>query len=361
MSFAFTDEDRMLEDTVSGFFEEYGPQVFRKMRNSGVTFSKDHWDAVKKLGLHGLMIDSQFGGSNMSFISACVVADAIGKNLSLIPFISSAVLAPKIISMAGSKEQKANWLSAIVEGNRNFCIEVNEPLNLSGTDNNLVLSGTLKLVKDANHSTDMILLAKKDDKVYLLQIDLLDSQIQRTAVKTLDSGDYAMMACNNIEIGPENIIGHGPVNGENIEKIRGFSALIYAAELLGSARSTFDMTLEYLKERKQFERIIGSFQALQHRASLLFLDLSLAEALIIKAARLMDEESPESIRYCSLAKAKANQAASLIANEAIQMHGGVGMTDEYDLGLFVKRISVVEKLYGDYNYHADKAAQLSGY
>ena len=361
MSLAITDEDRMLEDTVSGIFKQYGPQVFRKMRDCGIIFSKDHWVAVKQLGLHGLTIGHQFGGSDTSTISACVVADMIGQNLALIPFISSAVLSPKIISMAGSEEQKANWLSAIMEGSRNFCIEIDNPLKISGTDTNMVLSGTLKLVKDANYSTDMIILAKKDDKIFLLRIDLSDSQIQRTAVKTLDSGDYAMITCDNIEIGSGNIIGHKPVNDEDLEKIRGFSTLIYAAELLGSARSAFDMTIEYLKERKQFERIIGSFQALQHRASLLFLDLSLAEALIIKAARLMDEESPESIRYCSLAKAKANQAASLIAHEAIQMHGGVGMTDEYDLGLFVKRISVVEKLYGDYNYHADKAARLSGY
>jgi len=131
--------------------------------------------------------------------------------------------------------------------------------------------------------------------------------------------------------------------------------------LLGISRAAFDMTLAYLKERKQFGKIIGSFQALQHRTSVLFIELSQAEALIIKAAKLFDSNDAESVRYASLAKAKAGQAGRLITNEAVQLHGGIGVTDEYDVGFFMKRVAVSERLYGDYNFHADKAARLAGY
>jgi acyl-CoA dehydrogenase len=365
MESGFSDEEAMLENVIGGFLSgDNGVPKFRSLLSENKTFAKDTWDSLKEMGWPGLIIDNQYDGSEMGVLASCIVADKIGRNLSLIPFISSAILSATAIQTIGTVAQKQDWLPPLSSGvdvtaialeSRNSVILVNE-------DGCLTLSGYLDYVIDGNVATHiLVLITLPKNGLALVRIQLAQDGIDRIPLRSIDGRDIARITFAGVPINAFDFVGDRAVDAKAIEAIRAYGALIYAAEQMGCAKAAFHLTLSYLKERSQFGQIIGSFQALQHRAAILYSELSLAEALIVKAADRLQTESSDAIRFCSLAKAKAGQAARLITNEAIQLHGGIGMTDEYDVGLYVKRVAVSERLFGDYNFHADKAAHLAGY
>ncbi len=365
MGFGFTEEEVMFENIASSFLSgKNGVSKFRTLRDSQKTFDEDIWNSIKDMGWPGLVIEEQYGGTEMSVISGCILAATIGQNLSLIPLVSSAILASRVISSTGTDAQKQQWLPRLSSGLdiTALAFEGGSVASLQTQGDDLVLSGQIDHVIDGMTANKIIVLTKHPDgQSALCSITLEQDGIKRTPLISVDGRDVARITITNVPVEKFNILGEASLNLDALEYTLAYGALIYAAEQIGCARAAFDLTLSYLKERQQFGKIIGSFQALQHRAALLYTELSLAEALIIKTAGLLENKAPSCIRFCSLAKAKAGQAARLITNEAIQLHGGIGVTDEYDVGLYLKRVAVSERLYGDYNFHADKAAQLAGY
>ncbi|WP_416878478.1 acyl-CoA dehydrogenase family protein [Litorimonas sp.] len=363
MSFATSEEELMLEEAAIGFLtEDYGLPAFRKLRDNQETFSAEMWQGISEMGWPGIIIEEKFGGSNMSTLAACTIVNIVGQSLSSIPFISSAVIAPKAIQETATEKQMSAWLIPLSQGDTRTAISVNtSTLTLSDASSGYSLSGTSTHLVDGNSAEYVLTTALKNGEEFLCRLSLSGDGIERTPLTSIDGRDIATVKFDKVQITTDDLVGKGPLRENQKQRLFAFGSLVYSAELVGMARAAFEMTLAYLKERKQFGQVIGSFQALQHRMSLLFIDLSQAEALVAKTANMFDESDPQFLRFASLSKAKAGKTALAIANESIQMHGGIGMTEEYDIGLYLKRVAVSEQIFGDYNYHADKAARLAGY
>ena len=166
---------------------------------------------------------------------------------------------------------------------------------------------------------------------------------------------------DNVKVSSDMLIGKEGDAYEIIESVLDISRAAISAEMLGSALQAYEITLDYLKEREQFGSKIGSFQALQHRAAIMFSELELCKSCVIESITSFDEGGNDSERLASLSKAKVGEVFHLISNESVQMHGGIGVTDEYDIGLYLKRARVAEQIFGDSNFHKNRYAELTGY
>ena len=197
-----------------------------------------------------------------------------------------------------------------------------------------------------------------------LTLFILDSnsdEINRIKLDMADSRNYANIEFNDVKCSEKNVLGAVESGGEVVERILDIGRIAMAAEMLGNAESAFETTIEYLKQRKQFGVLIGTFQALQHRAAEMFCEIELTKSAVMAAVHGADENSNELQRLSSLAKTMAGETLHLVSNEAIQMHGGIGVTDEYDLGFFIKRSRVAEQIFGSSMYHTERYANLSGF
>jgi acyl-CoA dehydrogenase len=177
----------------------------------------------------------------------------------------------------------------------------------------------------------------------------------------VDSRNSARIRFDKVEATGDDVIGEVDGGYEALEGVLAAGRAGLAAELSGSAQQAFAMTTDYLKGRKQFGKAIGSFQALQHRAAALHVEIELMKSVVLKALKDLDDNFGMASIMCSLAKAKAGEVAKLASQEAVQMHGGIGMTDEFDIGFYMKRIRVAQEMFGDFAYHADRIAQMRGY
>ena len=230
-----------------------------------------------------------------------------------------------------------------------------------------VLSGKKTFVIDGTSSDLIIVLARtsgeKGDSTGLT-VFIVDSNtdgIDRLKLEMADSRNYANIIFDNVKISTKNILGDIEAGGEAIDDILDIGRIAMSAEMLGNSEAAFDTTLDYLKQRKQFGVLIGSFQALQHRAAEMFCEIELTKSSVIAAMRAADEKSNDVQRLSSLAKTVAGETLHLVSNEAIQMHGGIGVTDEYDIGFFLKRARVAEQIFGSAKFHTERYANLSGF
>ena len=192
-------------------------------------------------------------------------------------------------------------------------------------------------------------------------MDSNQSGIEAKKLDMADSRNYANIYFNDVDVDESSILGDLETAGETVESILDIGRIAMSAEMLGNAESAFEITLDYLKQRKQFGALIGSFQALQHRAAEMFCEIELTKSSVLAAMRAADENSNELQRLSSLSKTVAGETLHLVSNEAIQMHGGIGVTDEYDIGFFLKRARVTEQIFGSAKYHTERYANLSGF
>jgi alkylation response protein AidB-like acyl-CoA dehydrogenase len=185
--------------------------------------------------------------------------------------------------------------------------------------------------------------------------------VARTALKTLDAHPAANITFNQVEVGADAVLGQVDAGYGALEAILDRARIGLAAEMLGAADAAFEMTSDYLKTRKQFGQLIGSFQSLQHRAAIMFTELELTRSCVAAALEALDRNANNVSELASLAKARAGETLHLVSSETVQMHGGIGMTDAHDSGLFMKRARVLEALYGSEAFHRDRYARLAGY
>lgn len=234
-------------------------------------------------------------------------------------------------------------------------------------DSNFILNGKKIFVIDGASADILIVLARtsgvKGDSTGL-SLFILNSDTSGIETKKLDMADsrnYANISFNEVIIDESSLLGDLETAGETVESILDIGRIAMSAEMLGNAESAFEITLDYLKQRKQFGALIGSFQALQHRAAEMFCEIELTKSSVMAAMRAADENSNELQRLSSLSKTMAGETLHLVSNEAIQMHGGIGVTDEYDIGFFLKRARVAEQIFGSAKYHTERYANLSGF
>ena len=379
MKLVLSEEEQFLKDTAKNFAAERSPiSHFRALRDNDdlILWDKEIWSEMVKLGWPGILIPEEYGGSNFGVAGIGVILQECAKTLTPSPLFATGVLGAYAISNYGNEEQKKNYLPKIVNGEITTALAVDEFSHHNPNDSvmsakkegsNYVLNGKKIFVIDGASADLFIVLSRTSGNsgdsagmtLFLINADA--SGIEKIKLDMADSRNYANIVFNNVLIDSSQILGNEETGGETIEDILDIGRIAISSEMLGNAESAFETTLDYLKQRKQFGVLIGSFQALQHRAAEMFCELELTKSSVMAALRAADENSNELQRMSSLAKTIAGETLHLVSNEAIQMHGGIGVTDEYDIGFFLKRARVAEQIFGSAKYHTERYANLSGF
>ena len=379
MKLILNEEQQFLKDTAKNFAEERTPiNHFRSLRDNkdNLLWDKNTWKEMVNLGWSGILIPAEYGGSNFGLAGISVILQECGKTLTPSPLFATGVLGAYAISQYGTEEQKKKYLPQIVNGEITTAIAIDEsshhnPLNINMPavlkDNSYILNGKKVFVVDGASADLLIVVARTSGKtgdstgLTLFLVENNQPSINVVKLDMADSRNYANITFSDITVQKENILGDVEAGGEAIENILDIGRIAISAEMLGNTEAAFESTISYLKERKQFGVLIGTFQALQHRAAEMFCGIELTKSSIMAAMQGADNNSNELQRLASLAKTMAGETLHLVSNEAIQMHGGIGVTDEYDLGFYLKRSRVVEQIFGCSKFHTERYANISGF
>jgi len=379
MKLILNEEQQFLKDTAKNFAEERTPvNHFRSLRDNkdDLLWNKDTWKEMVNLGWSGILIPEEYGGSNFGLAGISVILQECGKTLTPSPLFATGVLGAYAISQYGTEEQKKKYLPQIANGEITTAIAIDEsshhnPLNINTSavskDNSYILNGKKVFVVDGASADLLIVVARTSGKtgdstgLTLFLVENNQPNINVVKLDMADSRNYANITFSDTTIQKENILGDIEAGGEAIENILDIGRIAISAEMLGNTEAAFESTINYLKERKQFGVLIGTFQALQHRAAEMFCEIELTKSSIMAAMQGADNNSNELQRLASLAKTMAGETLHLVSNEAIQMHGGIGVTDEYDLGFYLKRSRVVEQIFGCSKFHTERYANISGF
>ena len=372
-----TDDQKMLQDTASSFLADEGSiaKQLRHWRDIGCKDGFGHglWKRFAELGLTGICIPEEHGGLGLGSVEAALVLEQIGRNLTPSPFLTTAVTAARAIEGTAHAER---WNPDILSGAAVLAIAVDEgprhaPENVAMSaerrGNGFVLNGTKQFVVHGA-SADMVLTAARtggspgdEDGVTLFAVPKQAAGLYVENVVLTDSSHAARLSFSNVELDADAVVGDVDRGWQPLSRGLDAGRAAAAAELVGVAAGASAMTVGYLKQRKQFGKLIGEFQALQHRAAHLYGEIEIARAAALKAAELLDSADPKSELMVAVAKGKAASASKLAVQEGVQMHGGIGMTDEHDIGLYMKRQAVLGELFGDVDYQRGRVAELSGY
>jgi alkylation response protein AidB-like acyl-CoA dehydrogenase len=379
MALVLNDEQTMLRDNARGFLAKNAPIAhLRALRDNrdAEGFSRGLWKNFVEMGWAGILVPQDYGGLGLGHVEAGVVAEELGRTLTPSPFLSTAVLAATAIARAGNEKQKESYLPKIVAGELIATLAVDEtakhhpekiamPAARSGKD--FKLNGAKTFVIDGHVANLLIVAARTAGKagdtagitLFLVDTNAPGVRAERTA--TVDTHNAARIAFENVNVSADNVLGKPDAGGDLLEGVLNVGRAVVSAEMVGVSDEAFSRTVAYLKERKQFGKAIGEFQALQHRAAHLYCELEVTRAAVLKALQTLDDSYDRAGAIVSVAKARAGLSAMLAVQEAVQMHGGIGMTDEFDIGLFMKRVRVCQELFGDSNFHADRLARLNRY
>jgi len=379
MALVLNEEQVMLRDNARGFLGKNAPIAhLRQLRDSrdAEGFSPRLWKSFAEMGWTGILVPQDYDGLGLGYVEAGVVMEELGRTLTPSPFLSTAILAASAISRAGSKAQKSEYLPRIAEGNLIAALAVDEgakhrpektALSATRAGNGFTLSGAKTFVVDG-HVADLLIVAARTAGapgetrgLTLLLVNGKAKGLRAERTPMVDSHNSARLSFENVNVAADAVLGEADAGWNTLEGTLNVGRACVAAELLGAGEEAFSRTVNYLKERKQFGRAIGEFQALQHRSAQLYCELELTRSVVLKALQTLDQSFDTAGAIVSIAKAKAGASATLAVQEAVQMHGGIGMTDEFDLGFFMKRVRVGQELFGDANFHADRLARLNHY
>lgn len=379
MSLILTEEQEMLQDSAIGFLSENAPvAAFRKLRDSKEPegFCPELWKEMAEMGWAGIIVDEQFGGSEFGYVGAGVLAEQMGRSLTASPFFSTSVLGATAIQRYGTDEQKEANLGSICDGSSLFALAVDEgprhsPSHIEFTakpsGNGYVLSGSKTFVADGHVADKLIVAARTsgangdETGITLFLVDAGADAISRNRTPMVDNRNAANIVIDNLEVTGADILGELDGGFDALEGILAAGRAVLSAEMSGTSQQSFETTVDYLKEREQFGQKIGSFQGLQHRAAHLATEIEMTKSAVLKSLQTLDDDFESAGAICSMAKAKSGTTAQLATKEAIQMHGGIGVTDEYDVGLYYKRVHIAQQMFGDAGFHADRLAKRSGY
>ncbi len=379
MALYHNEDQAMLAETASQFMADEGA-IAKQLRHWRDRECKDGfghalWKQMAELGFTGILVGEDDGGLGMGHVEAGIVLEEIGRNLTPSPFLTSSVLAATALKHA-STDLRGRYLPGLVSGDSVFAVAIDEgakhrperiACKAERSGNGFKLSGKKDFVVHGA-SADMIVVAARtsgsdsdSDGVTLFAVPKDAAGISHDAVRLVDSSIATHTTFEDVELDGDAVIGEVDGGRTVLNALLMAGRVGAAAEGVGVARGAMDMTIGYLKQRKQFGQLIGEFQALQHRASHLYSEVEIARAAVIKAQQLLDAGSERADLMASVAKAKVSKAAGLAVREGVQMHGGIGMTDEYDIGLYMKRDRALQEFLGDAYYHANRVAELSGY
>jgi alkylation response protein AidB-like acyl-CoA dehydrogenase len=379
MALVLNDEQTMLRDNARGFLAKNAPIAhLRALRDNRDAdgFSRALWKNFVEMGWAGILVPQDYGGLGLGHVEAGVVMEELGRTLTPSPFLSTAVLAATAIARAGTDKQKEKYLPKIVAGELIATLAVDETakhhpdqiaMTAARAGKDFKLSGAKTFVIDGHVANLLIVAARTAGKagdtsgLTLLIVDANAPGVRAERTATVDTHNAARITFEDVNVSADNALGKVDAGWDALEGVLNVGRAAVAAEMVGASEEAFGRTVAYLKERKQFGKAIGEFQALQHRAAHLYCELEVTRAAVLKALQTLDDSFDRAGAIVSVAKARAGLSATLAVNEAVQMHGGIGMTDEFDIGLFMKRVRVCQELFGDSNFHADRLARLNHY
>ena len=370
---ALTEEQTLIKDQAQAWTSEQAPVAsFRSMRDSGVPggYVPETWSAMVDMGWTGILVPEAHGGSDLGYLTFGLILEQTGRQLTASPLFASAFVGASALLIAGDAAQQERLLPAIVDGSEILTLAVDEgprhdpqtqTLSAVRSDAGFVLSGAKQFVVEGGTATTLIVAGRAEEGVTLFVVPADAAGVTRTALSMLDSRGYAHIEFDQVEVPAGAVLGELGDGDAVLEQLLDCARAGLTAEMLGTAAQAFDMTLDYLKTREQFGRVIGSFQALGHRAADLFSQMELARSCSEAALSALDSGSEDVPRLASLAKARVGDFLHDMSNQLIQIHGGIGMTDEFDAGLYLKRARTLEGLYGNPAFHRDRYARLLGF
>ena len=378
VDFAVSDEQEELRRSVRRFLADKSPSTeVRRLMATDEGYDPAVWTQMaEQLGLPGLAIPEEYGGSGYSYVELAVVFEEAGAALACSPLFATVGLAANALLSSGDDAAMKEYLPQIAAGERLFALAADEaprhaPTHIAtraeASGNGFRLNGTKGFVLDGAAADTLIVAARTDgaddaaDGITLFLVDAKAAGVSVARRSMVDSRGCARVTLADVQVDGADVLGAVGGGWPLLERVLDTGRAALAAEMLGVAHESFRRTVDYLKEREQFGAKIGSFQALQHRAAHLFCEVELARSATLRALVALDADEERVPLFASLAKAKAGEVAKLATNEGVQMHGGIGMTDDFDIGFFMKRARAARETFGDFAFHGDRLAGLMGY
>ncbi|HKJ24921.1 MAG TPA: acyl-CoA dehydrogenase family protein [Myxococcota bacterium] len=380
MQLVLTEDQELLAKTAADFVGERSPvSRVRELRDSGDpdAFSRKLWKEMAELGWVGIPFPEAYGGAEMGLAELAVVLEALGRTLAPEPFLSTVLLGGQTLALGASPAQQEAWIPKIVEGEAIVALACDEARSrwdlahvktrAEASGDGFRLTGEKTQVLDG-HVADLLLVSARTAgeagdaagvTIFAVRPDAAGVTVTRQS--RIDSRNVALVRLDGVEVGPGDVVGAVDGGAPVLEAAAARATVGLCAEMVGAMQEAFDRTLGYMKQREQFGVPIGSFQALKHRAAREFISIELSRTAVMAAARAVDAGDDEAAALVSLAKAQCSEAAVLVANESVQMHGGIGVTDEHDIGFYLKRARVAELSLGDAAFHRRRWAELAGY
>jgi alkylation response protein AidB-like acyl-CoA dehydrogenase len=377
MQLVLSEDQELLAKTAIDFVAEKSPVIrVRQLRDSGDAdgFSRALWKEMAELGWVGIPFSEKHGGADMGLAELAVVMEALGRGLAPEPFLSTTLLGGRALQLAGSDAQQAEWLPGLVEGEKLLALAQQErrsrydlfrvATTAERADDDWTIRGEKIQVLDGASADAFVVVARTagaetdQEGISLFLVRAGSGGLSVERQHRVDSRNAALVSFDRAAA---ELIGEEGQAADLLERLVDGATVGLCAEMLGSMSEAFERTLQYLKDRQQFGVPIGSFQALKHRAAEIFIQIELSRSCVMAAARALDAGDAEAPQLVSLAKARCSDAAVLVGNEAVQMHGGIGMTDEHEIGFFLKRARVAEMTFGDAAWHRERWARLNGY
>ena len=374
MSLVINEEQNMLKSSAKELLDLKSPiSLMRKLRDDNYNqFDSDLWKEMVEMGWTALTIPEEYNDLNFGYVGLGQVIEEMGRKLTVSPMISTVLVSTSMISMSKNDVLKSKLFDEIMSGNK-LCTLAHEEsshhspnIDLSIISNNnekFILNGKKRFVIDGSISDYLIVSANSEfnGSLELIVIDSKSKGITFNNKVHMDSKIYSDITFNNVEFSKDNFLSVDSDGQKILNKTLDIACVGLAAEMLGIIQQAFEMTMQYLKEREQFGVKIGSFQALQHRSAIMFGEIELCKSIVLKALQAIDSNDKNLSELASLAKSKLGLTSKLVTNEAVQMHGGIGVTDDADIGFFLKRSRVLQRIFGDSNYHLDRVAKFNKY
>lgn len=382
MALVLTEDQQLLRDSARSFCQQNAPlTVLRRLRDSKDErgFDEGVWRQMIDLGWAGMAVPEAYGGFEFGYGGLGVVLEETGRTLVSSPLIATVLIGASLLHEMGSDAQKQEYLPKIVAGELLLALALDEhtthkPSGIATAaekvDGGYRLSGNKTFVLDGHVADKLVVVARSAGEtdseqgisLFLVDADARGVEITRTLM--VDSRNCARVRLDGVVVSEDALIGAPEAGFAGLDRVLDIARIGLAAEMLGSVQALFDITLDYLKQREQFGVLIGSFQGLQHRAAEMYSEIELGKSVVRAALAGLDDASKSQAEIAvlaSIAKAKLSEVFFLVSNEGIQMHGGIGMTDEFDVGFFIKRARVAQQYLGDAAFHRDRYATLKGF